>query len=506
MEDLKTAIQDANIFYIHLNHYNIGNRAQGSVLDLQTQREIVKIKAINQYKTYFEENLTMTDGSTLEAFANTMNLKQQQLISILDKEMGKKLQKELNIQKLSELHQLVKKGNVSKLINESIVDGNENVQALKQALVVISECLKLLEGGSGSLGAVLLNTLKSKPTSFAQLGSILENKLNEYSVSNNYKVIKRDSLKAAQNMLYNLSYVLMEKRFKTGSDISAKGLSRLILNNLVSTSIAEGLGFTMATKAEDLLYKAHIESVGTNQVQVQVDDQISDKKVTGKKDIKIQGVTYSLEMLDQGQFSGGIKIDIGISSKFYTGQSFINLTEKDGNQSILSKSSISSGSGGTLGQAINAIFDSPVNKYLIYNYYAHGNTSPYKEQLRKMNDLILKRQILRLFSSAGGANDFNQFMLINGQIISIWDILQYALNSDLFLSSSEQGSEEQGLTLSIPDRPKIIQSNKRINDQKQSQLENAWLRSKKVNSAINTAKIKAKLHLKNLAKYYNNKN
>ena len=319
MEDLKTAIQDANIFYIHLNHYNIGNRAQGSVLDLQTQREIVKIKAINQYKTYFEENLTMTDGSTLEAFANTMNLKQQQLISILDKEMGKKLQKELNIQKLSELHQLVKKGNVSKLINESIVDGNENVQALKQALVVISECLKLLEGGSGSLGAVLLNTLKSKSTSFAQLGSILENKLNEYSVSNNYKVIKRDSLKAAQNMLYNLSYVLREKRFKTGSDISAKGLSRLILNNLVSTSIAEGLGFTMATKAEDLLYKAHIESVGTNQVQVQVDDQISDKKVTGKKDIKIQGVTYSLEMLDQGQFSGGIKIDIGISSKFYTG-------------------------------------------------------------------------------------------------------------------------------------------------------------------------------------------
>ena len=122
-----------------------------------------------------------------------------------------------------------------------------------------------------------------------------------------------------------------------------------------------------------------------------------------------------------------------------------------------------------------------------------------------MNDLILKRQILRLFSSAGGANDFNQFMLINGQIISIWDILQYALNSDLFLSSSEQGSEEQGLTLSIPDRPKIIQSNKKINNQKQSQLENAWLRSKKVNSAINTAKIKAKLHLKNLAKYYNNK-
>ena len=272
MEDLKTAIQNANIFYIHLNHYNIGNRAQGSVLDLQTQREIVKIKAINQYKTYFEENLTTTDGSTLEALANTMNLKQQQLISILDKEMGKKLQKELNIQKLSELHQLVKKGNVSKLINESIIDGNENVQALKQALVVISKCLKLLEGGSGSLGAILLNALKSKSTSFAQLGSILENKLNEYSVSNNYKVIKRDSLKAAQNMLYNLSYVLREKRFKTGSDISAKGLSRLILNNLVSTSIAEGLGFTMATKAEDLLYKAHIESVGTNQVQVQVDD------------------------------------------------------------------------------------------------------------------------------------------------------------------------------------------------------------------------------------------
>lgn len=77
----------------------------------------------------------------------------------------------------------------------------------------------------------------------------------------------------------------------------------------------------------------------------------------------------------------------------------------------------------------------------------------YQEEL---NDLILKRQILRLFATNSSFQDFSQFILINGQIISIWEVLQYALNTELKFSNSMKESKNEGLVLSIPNRPDII--------------------------------------------------
>ena len=76
-----------------------------------------------------------------------------------------------------------------------------------------------------------------------------------------------------------------------------------------------------------------------------------------------------------------------------------------------------------------------------------------------VNDLIVTRQILRLFATAGNESDFAQFMLVNGKIVSVWNIVQYAISSNLMLSKSEGGSASQGIVLSIPDRSKIKAAN-----------------------------------------------
>jgi len=62
----------------------------------------------------------------------------------------------------------------------------------------------------------------------------------------------------------------------------------------------------------------------------------------GKVDVKASKVNLSMQGYDGGESKGDILIDIGISSKFYAGQSF-NSNLKD------FKGVYSSGSGGTLG-------------------------------------------------------------------------------------------------------------------------------------------------------------
>jgi hypothetical protein len=76
-------------------------------------------------------------------------------------------------------------------------------------------------------------------SSFAEVGKNLESELEKYKINNNYKTIKKESLDAAKQQLLNLSYALKTGQFKTtGNDITAKGLSTLLLNGLISTQIA----------------------------------------------------------------------------------------------------------------------------------------------------------------------------------------------------------------------------------------------------------------------------
>jgi len=207
-------------------------------------------------------------------------------------------------------------------------------------LKIIANALNLLEEGNESLGAVLSNSLKENANSFADIGKNLSRLLAEYQINNNYRLIKRQSLESAKKQLDNLAKALTSGKFiSSKKDLTAKGLSTLLLNGIISTSIAEGLGFSIAGKSGSILYKSILEAVGTKNVTV---TSSSDKniKITGKTDVKAKGVSLTLEGIDGGENAGRINLNLGISSKFYTGQGFKDLDNKN--------ISISSGSGGTL--------------------------------------------------------------------------------------------------------------------------------------------------------------
>lgn len=483
-ENLNTALQYANDYYIHLNKVNIGNRANNATINFIDQKQQVQIETLKQYKDFFNASL---NGQSLEVLAAACDLNEEDFLNVLNIELQQKLQKDINISALSSLYQTVHSGDISKYLQEAV--NKNDVDQLSKALQIVANALDLLEKGDESLGAVLNKSLKDA-NSFVDIGEKLSQLLTEYQINNNYRLIKRQSLESAKNQLNNLAKALTFGKFTSSKkDLTAKGLSTLLLNGIISTSIAEGLGFSIAGKSGSILYKSILEAVGTKNVTI-TSSSGKNIKITGKTDVKARGVSLTLEGIDGGENAGRINLNLGISSKFYTGQGFRDLDNKN--------ISIGSGSGGTLKQALDSIFSDDVSRYLSYNYITHNQ---YTTQL---NDLITKRQILRLFATAGSEEDFAQFMLINGNIISIWEILQYVLNNDVGLSRTMEGSSSQGIVIDIPDRPVIYASNKY--DPLEGKGDNpnisAWQRSHKVNTAIGSARIYAELHLTNLAKSY----
>lgn len=496
MNDLTKVFEDAGNFYIHYNKINIGSRSNTNNLTrtFAEQKKIIASQVKSDYIKNFDANLS---NSSIELMSAAVGLTQEEFLTVLNDDLEKKLQNELAIDKLEKLHSIIndKEIDFGKTLNSAV--DKKSVEELSKIFEAIASALTLLEKDSGGLGAILLAATKqtdgSFVNSFKAVGDRLSELLDNYKIKNNYKIIKKQSLISAKTQLQNLAYVLKWGKFKsTGSDLTAKGLSRLLLNCLISTSIAEGLSFASLAKSKHLLYKAIIQTVGTAQVLIESDDQ-EDYKITGKTDIKASGVNLSLQGYDFGQNGGEIKIDIGISSKFYKNQSFNSDLKKP-------KGVYGSGSGGTLGDALRAIWDNPIDRYLVYNFFTHEMYQP------QFNDLIATRQILRLFSTAGSEDDFAQFMLVNGRVVNIWDIVKYAISSDLSISSSLEG-ESAGIVLSIPNRPKIFAANQydKIDQPKETKTIASWNRSRKVNSEINSARIKAELHLSKLIAAVGNK-
>ena len=486
MNELSEAFQNVNDFYIHYNKIHIGNKIGRKELTKTfiQQKRIIATQVKKQYQINFNANIT---NNTIENFGSILDLTNEEFLTQLNNDLTKKLQNELSIDKLNKLHSIIKNSNINNFLQKAIDE--DSVQNLEQAFEIIADALNLLDKDQGGLGAILLQSINGS-VSLIDVGKNLSKLLIDYQnkISKNYRLIKRQSLEAAAKQLRNLSFALENGRFiSSGNDLSAKGLSTLLLNGLVSTQIAQGLAFTMSGKAGNLLHKSIIEAVGT-QIAVVTSDRGEQTKITGKVDVKAKGVTISLEGYDHGPDSGGITIDIGISSKFYTGQGFnTNLQKPVG--------TYSSGSGGTLGDALRAIWDDPKDRYLAYNFFAH------QMYQQNFNDLIATRQILRLFATSGSESDFVQFMLVNGRIVSIWDIVQYAIMNDLSLSASQNEGGAQGIVLNIPNRPKIFaatQDYDLLDEKGETPLSAAWARSRKINSEINNSRIYAELHLKNL--------
>jgi hypothetical protein len=487
----------SNTIYIHQHEQNIGKLYGGraGIVSALTD-EHKSIAAKNQYKNLFLKNSNLSPKA-LEMIQIASGHTEEEVWKAISNGFVNSLKQNLNLSSLQALHGVA--ANMKSI--PQIMQGKEGkLKKQQEFFKQLGQAVSVMEGHNSGLGLALsqLGSGRQRAMSWKGMGSALANAVAKFKKSNNYTMLKGtdlESMNAVINSLNNLASNFKTQATKSGKAMLSEESWRSTFNN-VFTGLSEGLGARMTASAFGAANSV-VKMVGTKTsapvIFTPTQEYSYGKPIVGKTDIKATNMQLSVdEKSVLGQY-GNITIDLGVSMKFYRAQSF----SISGGKTL----TISSGSGGSLASALNAVYggNSARSLYYAYNVLAHEQ----EPGQSLVHDALLSRNILRLFSSTGTAGDFSQFMLINGEIVSIWDIVQYASNT--FLGTSSSRNKNQAISISIEGRKDIIAAAKNASNSGESILKQAMNRSRSVNAAINSATIKATLHVHKLALLYGNK-
>ena len=481
--------------YVHLHAKNIGKAMNGSSV---SPSEVAQIFTERKQQAYQASKTQFT-----QLFKNSLNQKSQQLLNEvmddedlmteLQNEMGKKFQQALEVDKMQKLMELQRSGiatdNFAKII---INNSKDSVKNFNKLLDTMAAAAKMLNSEQGDKLAVALSVgaRATGSMSMSQMGAGLRRALNDFEKSNNKKLMTKLEIQQIDSIVQSinsLASMLETGKLANKKDKVSASAIRRMTESIFNTAFAESISAILKETAYIAIDKEFKSALtGATQVAIQYSNEfgqaIKEKgiKAYGKADASFSNVKMKIDSVNDE-----INIDIGISDKFYKTNYFPNLPGHDSNQSY------SSGSGGTLTEALWSTFGSNLRYlYFAYNSLGHGNRSGWDIAQNALNDVILTRQITRLFAARGGNQDFAQFMFVNGQIIPIWDIIMSTKQS-VGLSQSQGGNDQQAVSISIPDRgeiQKVAQNYRRTTQE----------RIYAVNKTVNKAKILAHVNLNNL--------
>lgn len=483
--------------YVHLHVKNIG-RAMGGIPITPTEVASIfqdrKKQALDaskkQFKTLFFNSLNEDSKKLLNQVFNNDNL-----MTDLQNELGKKVEDALAVDKMIQLMEIERSGiatdNFAKTILSNSQDSIKNFNILLNSL---EEACKLLGTESGSsFAAILSHSTNVKNTK--DMGSFLLQAIDQFKKANNKKLMSELQIQQGQQIIESIN--ALGRALKTGrtsgGDTLGRSAIRRMIESIFNTGFAESISAIIKQTtfvSLDKNFKAAL--TGATTAQIQYSDEFGNiigkskgKAAYGKADASFNNVKIKLN--GNGSIGENIDIvlDIGISDKFYKTNYFPGLKGNKNQQSY------SAGAGGSLTEALWSSFGSNL-KYLYYAYntLGHGNRKGWDQAQGALNEVILTRQIIRLFAARGGNQDFAQFMFVNGQIIPIWSIIMSTMEN-ISLSSSLGGQKIQPVTLSIKGRDDIQKTAQNYRKTLEERIYN-------VNKAVQKAKITAHVNLNNL--------
>ena len=338
---------------------------------------------------------------------------------------------------------------------------------LDEILTGMTEAVRLLNSEEGAaLVSVLSNMIRKRHYSIQSLGKDFHRILDSFVKHHNGDTINgADTLKAVQLML-PIAEALETGKTKKGKKLSLDSLQGLVQKQFYSM-LAEIFVTHIQEAAQNAAVKYIVDSVndinngaGTDEVEILVTNPdgtypegastLNDgEKKYGKADAKFNNVQVSTEVVT-GRDDGYFKMSVGISNKAY-------IINHIGEGSLKKFNVYSLGGGMTIGNALSLLLGTNGHireRYLAYNIFSH----PQRElplALNALQDTLLTRSIIYL-AGARGKDDFAQFMLLNGELLSVWDIVKFAMGNDIGRSSSQQGHNNSGIYLSIPNRKTIL--------------------------------------------------
>lgn len=423
-------------YYIHKHVENIGRAGGKSASDqgqlaaiFNAKKQDVSNAVKTQYKNLFKQSIV--EGRTSPEGMAIINqaLKKDDIMKEINDQMGKYLLQALSVDKMVKLmnHQMTfERIDFNKIINPRATVDIAEFSKLLQVLANASKLIKNRELGK-RLAFYLSDTLKSSSGTInrATLGENLRQQLiafdreAEGSVLNDFDIAQIKQIRSSLNTLVRGLKTGKTSKGKTLTADGAEQSARAIFNTGFAEAISGQIKKTAYVSIAGGIKNVKLTGADTTQIALtntlgQFQKYIGDPSA-GKADVIFPNLKIQLKEEGSKQFKQ-ISINIGISDKFYKGAKF------PGVSAIKEKSSkFSSGAGGKLTTILELIFGNDIRHlYLSYNVLAHGPKIPAAQQA--LEDIIVKRNLIYSFS-ARGTSDFAQFMFINGQIVSIWDII-----------------------------------------------------------------------------------
>ena len=274
--------------------------------------------------------------------------------------------------------------------------------------------------------------------------------------------------------------------------VFSQGFAEAFLARMQTDASTEAIKFTKkilkgkTTGQTQVVVTLIDTSLGNKKIQGREGSPIGSygKPEAGKADDKFNNVSF---IYKETPTSDGLQlsIDIGLSSKFYRS---LKMSGVSGTQSMSKE--IHFGSGSSLFDILYLLAQLSDNYdkylYLSFNTLAHYNKL--KQAVKALKQAILARNIVNMAASRGGKEDFAQFMVINNQVISIWDII-LQVQKDTRVDSLAQN---QAIKINFP-----------LPDQVNQQTEEPPInRVKRINAQIYKSYIKGTLKLNKLAGQY----
>lgn len=497
-----------NDYYIHKRKRDIGKAMGG---DHMSDKDIAEVfsdqreRAVEASKTYYKDmffdksnvKLNKTAQKLLNSVFEDSTI--DDIVSEIDVQLKQQLEKNLDVKNTESYLQAYQKSvDISQqLLSSDLIEAATAFNEILEALAQVSQLIGDPINGAALASALLLQKANKKEgLNYTEMGQRLLSAVALFEKQN--PVIPMNSnIPRAVQAINRLGTSLSKNLTTSDTKISTKNISKVI-----GSAFQKGYAEFVKTYVNDIAEAgidkslAQIIGQGEKTTLIQFTDtrgKMTSKggtKSAGKVDISLPNVQIHFSSNSNDALSGDMTFRVGISDKSYKNYGFAGAAKK-------TSMSFESGSGGTLKEALNSLFDEDIQHYLAYNVLAYGFTG-FPAATFALHDIILSRHILRLFSTRGGVNDFSQYFLANGELFSMWEVLQYiSENSVGYSQSQKKNTKNQAVSLHMIGREGVTslmkQKNARIRVPNVNDVINrikltAILRTEKLQSALNTIK------------------
>lgn len=446
-----------NYYYMHRHIENFEKDEAINVFQSQKRQNYLKMK--ERYRNNYLENISINNKS-LEIL--DLAMREDEILSELDNNILSSLNKEIS--------SAIKNYNLNSMISSSYNDLEEflkskDLKYLDDLFSQITKATNLLNTDiSGLLALIGPRGQYKKDRDLTKLS--IELKKEIIKLEGKIININRKRLLSIEKSLLNLINNL------NGEHINKLTLQRY-LSNIFSTQIGEYIVSKGVSKGFDLGLKEIRNSLtGSNTIKIDEQDIETTNFIkqfgqSGNQVFKTDNSFKDLKItINDGD---SFNINLGLSTKWYKNSgSTMDSVAITRETSFLNR----------INQMINEN-----DKYYVYN--SLGLVSQDDSMYSALKAAIVARNLDVFMSGIGIKEDFSQYIIINGEFYSIWQIIVSLENYNHGQGSYGKGDETDPVTISATGLKKISDITESVKNDA-SNLTLAYLRAKKQNEMIDS--------------------